>query len=77
MMIPNPFRFIAAMWRVLWSATVKAEDPIASPEVVAERTRECDGCAYLRGDQCSACKCFVGVKRLFTTEQCPKGFWIR
>lgn len=77
MIIPNPFRLAAAVWRVVKTAFFKAEDPIASREVVAERTRTCDGCEFLDGDQCSVCSCFVGVKRLFTTEDCPKGYWIR
>ena len=77
MRIPNPFRFLVAVSKVLHTALFKAEDPFAPPGVVQARTEVCDGCIYLDGDQCSVCRCFVGVKRLFRTESCPKGYWIR
>jgi len=76
--IPSLSRFVVAMLRV-WRAWVRSEE-IAAPQWVAEdRRRRChlqDGVCYLKEvDQCLECSCFVKLKSLLATEDCPRKLW--
>ena len=39
------------------------------------RMSHCATCSYLRGSQCSLCRCFVGKKAWLPGEDCPVGRW--
>ena len=75
-MIPNPAEAYRAGRRVVsawWNY-----DPILVVQKTAEgRRAKCFGCGEydpLTG-QCRACSCFVLIKSLAATEDCPKGYW--
>ena len=73
MRIPNPLRFLRAMWRAAF-----AKQPVQVNEVTREwRRRTCEACpAYDPNfSQCNRCGCFVPLKIELSTESCPDGHW--
>jgi hypothetical protein len=78
MKIPNPLKLIAAIYRLCFALAMR-HSLIVDNATADERAREChrrDGDCYdaVYG-QCRVCTCFVGIKTLFATESCPRGYW--
>jgi hypothetical protein len=74
---PNPFKFVAAMWRAFRS-WIRGERVIVPQEVQDERSRKChNGCDHYDSDsdQCKLCTCFVALKVIFADEKCKVKRW--
>jgi hypothetical protein len=68
--LPNPFRFFAAMGRALW-CWVRGERIIVPPDVAEMREDRCyGGCPHRVDDQCGICTCVIVAKVWFADEQC-------
>jgi hypothetical protein len=67
---PNPFRFIAAMWRA-FCTWVRGYRVLVPMEVQDERHYKClNGCEHYDYGQCKLCSCFTSAKVLFADEEC-------
>jgi hypothetical protein len=79
-MLPNPFRFIAAVGRLL-KAFVLRRRLFVPREVRNARIAVCEAGSgscfdpYFR--RCLDCTCFVDLKAEFATERCPRKLWRR
>lgn len=77
MMLPNPFRFLGAVFRTAWAKLRGYEILADGPE----RTKRQCCCRrlcshYLKeSDQCAVCSCFVFAKTMLAVERCPVGWW--
>lgn len=76
MILPNPFKFVAAMARVA-RLFILGEDIFAPVWMAKYRARVCRSCAFYEAGQCSKCTCFVGLKSILRSESCPIGHWGR
>jgi hypothetical protein len=74
MKFPNPFKFVAAVWRWLREGA-----GIVPERVEKARYARCKTCEFYdpRVKQCEVCGCFVPLKIKLPTEECPYGRWKR
>ena len=74
--IPNPFKAIAAAWRVAVALILRR--PTIADELTRNiRDEKCRGCPRYEAafEQCRECGCFIKLKTLLRTEKCPLGKW--
>jgi hypothetical protein len=76
MMIPNPFRFIAAMSLAFWYWICRYQ-VLASVEEQEFRMWQCYMCPFSDNGQCGKCSCFIPAKVVLASEQCPVKRWKR
>jgi hypothetical protein len=74
MIVPNPFRFLAAMWRIV-CAMFRGKTVVLPDDTVEEREATCSTCPFLDGGWCTQCTCWIELKAQLRTEDCPKGYW--
>ena len=76
MIFPNPLRLIKALFR---AAKVKfgGYDALVNDAEAFFRLEECLRCPkFVKGTrQCAECTCFVDLKILVASEECPLGRW--
>lgn len=76
MTFPNPFRFFAAVRRVV-SSWFARRPILVTEEVEQARQRICDACEEQEDGQCKVCSCFLVLKINLADEECPKKKWLR
>lgn len=72
MKFPNPFKFLAAMWRWL-----RGGGEFVTQRREQKRRRVCERCPFRdpKIDQCDVCGCYIPLKVKLKTEECPYGYW--
>lgn len=65
-----PLRFFAAIGRVIHNLYFGKRVGV-SEEVVKQRESICSNCPHNDDSMCSLCSCFIPVKVLLASEQCP------
>jgi len=76
MVFPNPFRAVAALFRVVL-CYFRGDHAFVSGRVLAKRRKICGKCFWRDpvSDQCRKCTCFLVIKQQLATERCPIDKW--
>jgi len=74
--VPNPFRAVGALWRVI-KALFRKKDVFVSQEESDRRWEICNSCDEQDKDlkQCKVCTCYLSLKNELATEKCPLRKW--
>jgi hypothetical protein len=76
MVFPNPFRALAALFRVV-RAYWLGDETFVSGRILQFRRQKCNMCFHrdAETDQCRLCTCFLSLKTQLSTEKCPLTKW--
>jgi hypothetical protein len=70
----TPFTAFMAVWRLIW-ANLKNDNVLLDNRTIDRRIGACETCFYYENEQCALCTCYVNVKAILATEDCPIGRW--
>lgn len=70
----TPVLFAKALWRSIKSF-FSNEDVFVTSQEADRRTSRCYTCDFHQDGQCTKCTCYIHVKALLRSENCPIGRW--